>query len=290
MGLFNLVTMKKTTYLFFLAALLFSCSSNNGTEETAVARVYDRYLYQSDLEDVIPSGLTSVDSLKLVQKFIENWTREQTIIYNAEFNLPEEKQNFEKQIANYRNSLLIYAYETELINLKLDTAVEDSEIEAYYNINFESFKLKDYAVRISFIKLSTDLNNLGLAESLFRSSRPEDHLDLEDFCTQYATSSFFDTGDSWVYLSKILKEVPLEIGNNPERFFYRNKFLKITQENFVYFVQIHDYLKPGEPAPLSLEKDRIKNSIINKRRMELLSKIRYDLYAKANNNKEIEIY
>lgn len=290
MGLFNLVTMRKTTLLIFLGALLFSCNKNSGTEETPVARVYDRYLYQSDLVNAIPTNLSKEDSVKVVQKFIDNWTREQTVIYNAEFNLPEEKQNFDKQIANYRNSLLIYAYETELINLKLDTAVEETEIEGYYNINYESFKLKEYAVRVSFIKLSTDLNNLGLAESLFRSSRPEDHLDLEDFCTQYATSSFFDTGDSWVYLSKILKEVPLEIGNNPERFFYRNKFLKIVQENFVYFVQIHDYLKTGEPAPLSLERERIKNSIINKRKMDLLSKIRYDLYAKANNNKEIEIY
>lgn len=282
--------MNKTAYFYLISILFFSCTTNSGTEETPVARVYDRYLYKSDLKEIVPVDVSKDDSIKIVQKFIENWTREQTVIYSAEFNLPDEKQNFEKQIASYRNSLLIYAYESELINLKLDTAVDDAEVEGYYNINYESFKLKDYAVRVSFIKLSTELNNLGLAESLFRSSRPEDHLDLEDFCTQYATSSFFDTGDSWVYLSKILKEVPLEIGNYPDRFFYRTKFLKIVQENFVYFVQIHDYLKTGEPAPLSLEKERIKNSIINKRKMELLSKIRYDLYAKANNNKEIEIY
>jgi hypothetical protein len=282
--------MSKTVFSFFISILFFACSTNSGTEETPVARVYDRYLYKSDLAEVIPANFVAADSVKAVQKFIENWTREQAVIYSAEFNLPEEKQNFSKQINSYRNSLLIYAYESELIKQKLDTAVEYLEIESYYNINYESFRLKEYAARVSFIKLSTDLNNLGLAESLFRSSRPEDHLDLEDFCTQYATSSFFDDGDSWIYLSKILKEVPLEIGNYPERFFYRTKFLKITQENFVYFVQIHDYLKAGEPAPLSLEKDRIKNSIINKRKMELLSEIRYDLYAKANNNKEIEIY
>ncbi|MFT6844954.1 MAG: hypothetical protein ACJAUV_001143 [Flavobacteriales bacterium] len=282
--------MKSFSFLLFLTLMSLGCDQQGGIEETPVARVYDKYLYKSDLVNAFTTQSNSLDSAKAASKFIDDWVKEQTIVYNAEYNLPEEKQNFDKQLTNYKNSLLKYTYESQLINQKLDTTITDSEIEGYYNINYESFKLKDYAVRVSFIQLSSELNNLGLAESLFRSSRPEDHLDLEDFCTQYATSSYFDNGDDWLYLNKVLKEVPLEVGDYPDRYLYKNKFVKIRQEKFVYLVQIHDYLKISEPSPLSIEKERIKNSIINKRKMDLLTKIRYDLYAKANNNKEIEIY
>lgn len=282
--------MKKLLALSILPLALLQCKSSTSEEEQPIARVYDKYLYNSDVEQVLPDNYAKSDSVKIVDKYVEDWVKEQTIVYNAEFNLSTEQQNFEKQLTNYKNSLLKYTYETELIIQRLDTSVSDEEILNYYELNSESFKLKDYALRASFVKLSSDLNNLSLAESLFRSSRPEDQLDLEDFCTQYATASFFDEGNSWVYLHQLLKEVPLDVTSRPDRFFRYNKFIKHTQDNFVYLVQIHEYLNAGELAPLPIERERIKNSIINKRKTDLLAKIRYDLYAKAKNNKEIEIY
>lgn len=282
--------MKKIISLLIFLGVLYSCDNGNSSEQTPVARVYNKYLYQSELAEVIPNGLSKADSVKAAAKYIDDWVKEQTVVYNAEYNLPEEKQDFQKQLTNYKNSLLKYAYETELLKLRLDTSVSYEEVEAYYTRNIESFKLKEYAVRASFIKVSKDLNNLSLAESLFRSSRPEDQLDLEDFCTQYATKYFFDRGDDWMYLSQLLKEVPLEVGAYPDRFFRYNRIKKMVDENYIYLVHVHEYLKEGETAPLSIEQERIKNSILNKRKMDVLNKIRYDLYAKANNNKEIEIY
>ena len=53
--------------------------------------------------------------------------------------LAEEDKNVEQQIEDYKTSLLVYKYEENYINQKLDTVISYEEIETYYNsysINF----------------------------------------------------------------------------------------------------------------------------------------------------------
>jgi hypothetical protein len=90
--------------------------------------VDDKYLYSSELKDVIPLNTTVKDSLILAKNYINNWVREKLILRQALLNLSEEQLDFEKQLDNYRNSLIIYQYKSLLVNQKLDTAIKPSEI------------------------------------------------------------------------------------------------------------------------------------------------------------------
>ena len=92
-------------------------------DEKPLARVYDKYLYPSDLADAIPVTASRRDSAKIASQFINNWVHENVLIKQAELNLSEEQLNFNEQLNSYKNSLVIYAYEQALINEKLDTSV-----------------------------------------------------------------------------------------------------------------------------------------------------------------------
>ena len=118
----------------FLA--LVSCqNSKNGNGDKIVATVYDKVLYRSDLQSVLYDGISVNDSLVRTKAFIDNWIRRQLLIHQAENNIEKSELDFSKQLEDYRNSLIIYKYESMLIEQNLDTVVSEKEIADYIEDN-----------------------------------------------------------------------------------------------------------------------------------------------------------
>ncbi|MBO7460214.1 MAG: hypothetical protein J6T53_04870 [Bacteroidales bacterium] len=124
-----------------------SCqNSSDGKNDKVVATIYDKVLYQSDLQDILYDGISVNDSLVRTKAFIDNWIRRQLLIRQAENNLEKSELDCLKEIEDYRNSLIIYKYESLLISQNLDTVVSDEEIEKYVNDN-ALFDMNKDAVR-----------------------------------------------------------------------------------------------------------------------------------------------
>ena len=121
--------------LVFLMAFVSCNNVNNGNGDRVVASIYDKTLHQSDLQSVLYEGISVNDSLVRTKAFINNWIRVQLIIHQAEKNLDKSELDFSRQIEDYRNSLIIYKYQTQLIEQNLDTVVSDAEIEKYLEDN-----------------------------------------------------------------------------------------------------------------------------------------------------------
>ncbi len=104
---------------------------NNSDNDKVVASVYDKKLYQSDLQDVLYEGISRSDSLVRTKAFIDKWIRRQLLIHQAENTIDASELDFSKQIEDYRNSLIIFKYESIMIEKNLDTVVTDEEIAKY---------------------------------------------------------------------------------------------------------------------------------------------------------------
>jgi len=59
---------------------------------------------------------------------------------------------------------------------------------------------------------------------------------------------------------------------------------------YYYIVRFKDFRIKETISPLSLERDRIRNIILNKRKMELINKMREDLYNNALKKRDFEIF
>jgi len=119
--------LRSLVIIAFLITLLSSCNllpSKAKNKEKAIARVNDKYLYREDLKDVVPAGASATDSIEITAAYINNWVRQELLLKQAEDNLEESNRDFTNQIEQYRNSLIIYAYESELVKQKLDTVVQ----------------------------------------------------------------------------------------------------------------------------------------------------------------------
>lgn len=159
-----------------LVLALFSCqNSNNGKDDKPVATIYDKVLYQSDLQGIMYDGISTNDSLVRTKVFIDNWIRRQLLIHQAENNLDKSELDCVKEIEDYRNSLIIYKYESMLIAQNLDTVVSDEEIEKYLKDNALIDMNKD-AVRSIILnirkkelieKMNNSLYNKAVKERVF---------------------------------------------------------------------------------------------------------------------------
>lgn len=258
------------------------------SDRIVVAECYGNKLYAEDLAGVVPSDANRMDSLSRVNAFVDSWIRRQLLIHQAEKNLTPEQLDFSKQLQEYRNSLIIYAYETQLIEQDLDTVVEEDEILEYYEGNKQNFQLRSTMVKVAYVILQNDTKHKKEFQHLMANPDTLMLPQLDAMADHAAVASFLDV-DQWVRLDDLLSQIPLEIYNT-ESFLRKNRFVSFEKDNLLYMVRFEDYLMEENVSPLELERDNIKNIILLKRKKDLLSKMNEDLYDKAQAEQAFEIY
>lgn len=280
--------MKKIIIILFIIGL-YSCNYRPGkNSEKILARVYNEYLYESDLNSVIPDGSSINDSILFSRNYINIWVKEKLLIHKAEENLSEDKKEFTKQLNDYRNSLLIYQYESKLIKQNLDTVVSYAEIENYFNTHTKDFELKKNIVKTKFIisnKYNIDKN---IIKKNIKSDKAEDIEMLEKFCQMNAEQYFLDD-EKWLFFNEILKKIPIET-NNEENYLKYHKYIEKEDSLYYYFAYFKDFKLIKELSPISLQENKIKNTIINQRKIKLIKDMKNYIFDNAMENKNFEIY
>lgn len=279
----------KNISVLFLVLIISACNKATFSDsDRVIARAYDEYLYLSDIERIVPPGSSPSDSLLLVQNYLNNWVKNQILLSQAEKNLTDEQKDFSRQLEDYRNSLIIFEYESELIRQKLDTVVSQDEIEDYYNRNSGNFKLNENIVRTVFAKVKQDSPYRNKIRELVKSEKEIDRDSLEFYCIRYA-EDFGLIDRSWTTFDDLLEKVPLQV-NNAGVFLTNNRFVEHREVTTRYYVHILDYGLRGEVSPLSVEEKNIRSIILNKRKKQLISKMHQEVYDQAISESNVEIY
>lgn len=283
--------MKRLSGIIGIALLLLMAGCDyfaKSSKEVVVAECYGKYLYESDLKDLVPEGTSTMDSIQRVSNFIDSWIRKQVLLHQAENNLDEEELNIEKQVEEYRNSLIIYAYESQLVNQKLNTNISEEEIEAYFEQHKEDFQLHKTMVRVAYLILDEDCKQKDDFKKLMSD---KDTLMLQNIDIQasnYAVKSYLDV-DQWMPLDDLTSLIPIDIFN-AESFLKKNKFICFDVNEYTYMVRFVDYLLEESTSPLEMVRDDIKSVILTQRKQALFEIMENDLYDKAKEENAFEIY
>ena len=254
-----------------------------------VARAHDKYLYMEDLEGLIPENMTGEDSIQRVERYINNWAKKQLLIEEASKKIEFDEAEIERKILDYRYSLMGYEYQTYYISNNLNTKVEESEIEAYYNENIDNFALKQNIIRGVYLKVPKGAPRTDEIEKLLQTSDPEDFEELKSYSLSFATE--YQLYDSvWMVFDDVVKHSPLAEIPNKVQFLQNNNYAETSDKDYLYFLKIKEYRISDNTSPLEYVRDDIKNIIINKRKVELSNKLEEEVYEKALEKNEFEIY
>ncbi|MBP6335775.1 MAG: hypothetical protein KA444_09915 [Bacteroidia bacterium] len=257
-------------------------------EGTRVARAYGYILYEEDLSGIVPQGVIGEDSIAVTANFIENWIRQKAVLHKAESNLDEEKKDVERKLEEYRNSLITYTYETELVKQKLDTAVSEAEFQEYYDNNKNNFELKDNIIKVIYLKLNKKSPKLNKVRDWYKSSSVKDRNLLQEYCHQYALNYFLDDS-TWLLFDDLLKEIPIKTYDK-EQYLQNNRNIEIEDSSNIYLVSIKGFMMKNTISPLSFERNNIRNLIINQRKLALVEKMEREAYEDAKKGGDVEVY
>ncbi len=274
--------------LFVTLVLTFTSCMESADKPKPIARVYDKYLYSTDIKDLILSGVSKEDSALITKAYVEKWIQTQLLLRMAEQNLSDSQKNVARQLEDYRTSLLIFKYEQEYITQKMDTSVVYDDLLNYYNEHKDNFVLQETIVKALYIKLRREAPQIQRIKELYKSTRDEDVKQLDNLAYQ-ASTKYDYFGDKWIALTLILREIPFPI-QNPEELFARQRSVEMEDGDFVYLVNFRDVMNKGSVAPFEYVIEDIKQIVLNSRKQKLIRDLEQNLFNKAQDNANFQMF
>ena len=273
-----------------LLVLVVSCDYFNKQEVTnALARVNASYLFQEDIEGLVPKDTPETDSVLIVQNFINRWATQQLLVDGAVLNLSLKKQeSFNKLVVQYQNDLYAKAYIEALIKRSLDTVVSFEEADKYYQKNKGVFKLNEDLIKFRYIHIDENIIDYSTIQTRFQRYGEHDKHVLDSISVQFKSYSLNDS--IWIKLVQVVNKIPVVTSGNKDELLKKSNFIQLKDSLGVYLMQINDVLLRNDTAPLEYVKPVIDQIVINKRKLELIKKLEKDITKDAIKNKQFEIY
>lgn len=277
-------------FALLLTALIYlgGCGQNVLNNDKPVAEVGNKKLYISEVTSVIPNDLDSKDSALLADNYIRKWVRQTLMLQKAEENLSIDLKNVNRELEEYRNSLIIFRYKNELMAQRMDTTVSNSEIKDYYLNHADNFKLTKNIVKAVYLMIPADLADPDMLKEMSIDTTPEGTGEIRDYCLRYAKGFDIFT-DRWVDLERVMNNIPTSI-DNVEQFLKQNRYIEYSDSSNYYLVTIHDYLLRNEQAPEDFVREDIKSLILNRRKIEFLNNLEEKVYQEAINRNSFKIH
>ena len=275
--------------LLTLSVSLFACKKAIQTDEPdALVKVNDRILTRNEVESLIPKGTTSADSLLLAESYIKKWVKDELVLKIAQRNLGSDKETIDKLVDAYRRSLLRYRYQEKLIQEKLSDEIQESDVLTYYDTNKEKFVLDKNLIKGLFLKVPADAPNLSEVKTWYKSGNVASLEKIEKYSIQNAAiyEYFFD---KWVDFDEIRNNIPNHI-TNPESFLRTNKTLEVTDSSYCYLLNIRQVLLKGQVEPFEYAEPRIREILINQRKLDFIKEFEEELYNDALDGGDVIFY
>jgi len=285
---------KLCSLLFLLVVLMSSCDyihfdKRIKPEAPYAARVYDKYLYLSELQNQLPIDMSVEDSIFWTRNYINLWVQEQLFLYQAVHNLSDKEQDFTPQLEAYKNSLLLYAYENRLINQNLDTLISNTEIQRYYQEHIDNFILNRNVVKVLYVAIWADSTQVIKNFKKIVAKSPLSLSDVGDFCEDIVIPlSHLDT-TQWFYFDDILDIIPFQ-ADNSESWLRYNRSKEFSDEYYWYYLLVTDYRLKNAYSPLELEHDRIRKTILVRRKEALIKEMKRNIFEDAQKNGVFEVF
>ena len=275
---------------WIVLAMLASCRAISRFlhDDEVVAEVDGVLLYRSDLDEVIPAGLSQEDSVRLAARYINSWASDQVFIGIAEQQLSKSEKDVTKELEAYRKALLKYRYEQLYVNERLDTAVSEDKVQQYYNDNADKFVLERPVVKARFLSISSKSPMKEQIKKKMSSSESADVLEADSLA--YTAAMKFETWDGrWVDISALSGEFGMDHATLLSK--RKGNWIEFTDTTGILNVAyIEAFMDKGAMAPVEYTTPVIKDLIVSVRKQELINSLEQNLLEDARRNGKYKTY
>ncbi|MBT3524028.1 MAG: peptidyl-prolyl cis-trans isomerase [Flavobacteriaceae bacterium] len=274
-------------YIFFL--LFIGCDFIENKPDQVLARLGDEFYYKSDLIEIFPTGISEEDSVIFVKNRINNWAKEKLLFKKALVNLGDKKQgDLNQLIESYKNELFSYAYQEKIVKSAMDTFISEQSVREYYNINKLNFKLNQEIINARYLKINSENYNLKDVVKRFKRFKQSDKIFLDSISLQF--SSYYFNDSLWINKDVFFNKLP-DINDRLKQNIVKNKlFYRLEDSLELYLINIKNYKLKNDIAPFDFIKSTLKQVLLNKKKLEFISKFENEIIEDALQQNEFEFY
>ena len=281
--------MRLILWLLILVPLMLKTCTSSKNEDTRVplAKVGSDVIYVDEALQGIPAGLSKKDSTIYVKQFIDNRIKQLLVYDKAKKNI-SQNQELESMVEIYRRSLIIYEYQQQTLNEKMQTEISEADLMKFYKSNSNRFLAGQNLVKGLFLKVPKNAPNIENLKKWYKSSSPEAFEKVEKYCVQ--NGGYFECFyDRWVSFDDILDKIPTTVSNQMN-FLKTRSTLEVSEKDYYYMLYIKEHVLTGSTAPFEYVKSDVKNIMMNSKKSEFLSQIEQDLFNEAKKKGRITYY
>lgn len=273
--------------VLFIAMLFSTCTTSDDkpNHDPIIAKVFNKSLFQSELNNLIGDEAAPEDSLQIVKAYIEKWVRDAVLMHEAEKYVLKDL-NVDELVRDYRASLIRHNYEKLLVETTLDSTINETQLDDYYQENKEQHKLKQPIIKCHFIKIAKPTENWQDVKKWWNSEEEEDYRLLLDYCSRNAEIYLLDD-TIWYELDAISQHLPT--GKLRANNYKSNKKLSFDDDHFEYLLKIFDSTAKDAYAPLEFIREQASKVILHKRKIRLLEDKKEEMYERERNNVKIYV-
>ena len=274
------------TLVLILALGITSCQQTlRDFTRDAVLEVEGVVLYQDEIDDFIPEGISASDSTYLVETFKKQWIT-RVLVYKMAYKNIGNSAEIKQMADAYQKELTINHYQQQLIAENLNEVSEDS-LMSYYQKNKELFLLDEAVIKGIFIKLpSSSIEQEDLVNWL--SNTTDENLEnIMRYCTQHAVFYEFFL-ESWTPYGKIAHMLPESVDSNDPAL--TRGSIKQTKDDYTYYLRITGKCNAGQPQPYEMIRPELQNILLNQEKIKFIQTFQQSLYDKAIANGQIKYF
>lgn len=264
-----------------------TCTNSDGSannHDMLLAKAYNKTLYLSELEGMIPEKTSPEDSAMIVNAYVEKWVRESLLMHEAEKNISSDL-NIDVLVRDYRASLIRHSYEKHLVEKQLDSLIRPEELNEYYLQHKEQYRLNDMILRCYLIKIPLDAAEQSALQQYWKSEDLNDYKKMVDYCRSHA--NVYMLNDSlWYDLPDIIRHLPKSFSTAS---ISRRDHIA-TDENHQYFFRVFETIPANEFPPMAYVENQVKKVILHRRKNELLDEKKEEVYERELSRSNAKIY
>lgn len=234
----------------------------------------------------ITAGLSPDDSARVAEQYIRQWA-----INLIEYDIAKDQSNkaIEQLVEDYRRSLYLHEYEEQLIAQRMPRIVEDTLIQAFYDLHHEHLVLPETILQGLLLVVPIGAPNMDILRKKIQLPSDEENIEwLEKFAYQYAVGYELFL-EEWKTTNDILVYMPFK-QDNLEKQLKTKRQIELQDSVNLYLLQVTDMHHQGSQMPLSYAKKEIEDILLRQRQVQFLQHEREQLYEEAIKQGKLRLY
>ncbi len=259
---------------------------DDGPEPVLLAQVFNYKLYFSDIKDLIQGHDNARDSTQQVRTLTEHWVRDRLILVEAEKKFPKEA-NMKKLLEDYRQSLLRHFFEQRTLEEQLDTVITEANLLEYYEANKHLHKLQSGILRGYYFKIIKPVSKNDKFLKLWPTFPVKNFQEVLSYVEKHGVTNWSDSTE-WHEMKMVIQLFPGQtLSSGAIR---SNQGIVREDRKYIYLLYPLEVFHENDIAPLAKIREHAARFILHQRELELLEKIKKEIYDRDIQNERVKIY